>query len=525
MTSYRPDVLIVGSGPVGSALARQLVLDEGLDVLMIDAGEQGSARYGANLRNGAEFQKDLDVFSSVVQRSLSSLSGSGAPSPFNAFGSDRAPEQDPQSNLAGAAVTRAVGGMGTVWACGVPQFDPELELTWDGEQYPIDVAAMEIRYKKAGDLLGLSFDAFKDSVPHQAVRKTLRAAGHNAVTELPLAAGVTSSGRINWAGADTLLGPLSDPAFQPAAGGFTLLSQHLCKKLSIEEDGGRRRVVGVEVRNLDTGEDVDIVAKAYIVAGGAVLTPQLLSASGLDDHLPALGRYLTDSPVAFCQVVLKKEILDRLPELLTGDALERVLEAGSGGPSDPLLIPPGEAPPNLFIPPTEDRPWQGQIQRVAHSYGMINERADGRVVVDLRWYGICRPREENRVSFSPTVQDSYGMPQPTFHFTLGEEESANAQRMMQHIQDVAQALGDYLAGSEPELMTPGIGGQAAGTTRMGTDRQSSVVDPDSRVWDFDNLFLGGNGLHPFGNASSPTLTSIATALHAVDAITATVQNA
>jgi len=121
------------------------------------------------------------------------------------------------------------------------------------------------------------------------------------------------------------------------------------------------------------------------------------------------------------------------------------------------------------------------------------------------------------------------MPQPRFEFELSMKDRENAGKMMAHMVKVASELGGYMPGSEPQFLNPGLPLHIGGTTRMGagTDasvaagtevRTTTVVDSESKMWDVENLYLGGNGLHPFGNAGNPTLTSVAMAIRASDAI-------
>jgi choline dehydrogenase-like flavoprotein len=58
-----------------------------------------------------------------------------------------------------------------------------------------------------------------------------------------------------------------------------------------------------------------------------------------------------------------------------------------------------------------------------------------------------------------------------------------------------------------------------GTTRMGDDRSSSVVDRDCRVHGYANLFVAGSSVFPTGGGyANPTLTIVALALRLADRI-------
>ena len=61
-----------------------------------------------------------------------------------------------------------------------------------------------------------------------------------------------------------------------------------------------------------------------------------------------------------------------------------------------------------------------------------------------------------------------------------------------------------------------IANHILGGARFGTDRASSVLDRDCRVWDFDNLFVTDGSVMPTQGSANPTLTIQANAFRVAD---------
>jgi choline dehydrogenase-like flavoprotein len=469
------DVLIVGSGPVGATFAR--ILFERVPrarIEMVDLGPRLTPVAGTNVRNieGPAERADARRRS----QGLVGVDRQGVVRP----GTHRV--DGDAGGMPSAAHSSNVGGMGAHWSCATPRpagterIDAVHEQEWDH------------LLQRAERLLSTSRMPFAMTTStHEMLEKLggvfdARLRGPRKVASMPLACVPSDDGRpIRWAGTDLVLGPL---AGAEASGRFTLRADTVCRRL--EAAGGR--VTRAVLHDLRTGRDQMLSARVVVVAADALRTPQLLWASGI--RPPALGHYLNDQPQLIATVVGPR---------------------GRQGGSSLLWVPFDDA----------GHPHHGQVMQLeATSLALLDGRGrdrGGETPLVLSWF--CRKEIgfDDRVEFSFDDLDGYGLPaiKITYGLTTGDRDA------------IASAMGDLaLAGAslgrfvdEPTLLPAGSSLHYQGTVRMGdSDDGSCVCDSYSRVWGFENLYVGGNGVIPTATACNPTLTSVALAARSAEQI-------
>lgn len=481
------DVVVVGSGPAGSAFARSY-LEQRPDahLAMVEAGPIVSSPRGSHVRNIADPAARLRAqaraqgpVSTEGPRTLDAEDGVTVRTRAGTFLlSDGMLAPGAPNGLPAASMSCNVGGMGAHWTCACPR--PS------GRERPEVVAddVFDALLDDAGRYLGVTQAAFDDSARAQRIRQVLssafpRAEDERPVQPMPLAIR-REGGRIRWASADTILGERLT-----AERGIRLFAETLATR--IELDG--ERVVGVTVRSRADGHEELLTTSRVFVAGDAFRTPQLLFASGI--RPPALGRYLNDHADARCFVRLRDEI--------AGD------DEGAA-----------EVSGVTWIPYSEGRfPFSAQVMQLDAAPLQLSglDPEDVSRVVGIAVFGTKEPRAEDRVWFTDDAADVFGMPAMGVEYGFTEADELTHRRLLATVAEIARPLGAYVGG-EPAVLPPGGSYHFMGTVRMGDDPERSVCDSRSRVWGISGLQVGGNGVIPTPTAANPTVAAVALAIDA-----------
>jgi hypothetical protein len=131
-------------------------------------------------------------------------------------------------------------------------------------------------------------------------------------------------------------------------------------------------------------------------------------------------------------------------------------------------------------------------------------------VAGINILGEGLPYDHNYLELSEE-KDDRGLPKPRIHFTAGENEN----RLTAHADRTMRAIW-AAAGANSNLWSFQRFAHTLGTCRMGHDPQTSVVNPEGRVHDLQNLFVCDNGIFPSSLTVNPALTQIALSLRIAD---------
>jgi choline dehydrogenase-like flavoprotein len=525
MAEETADVLIVGAGAAGAALAWSLAETRMKIVCLEQGGWMDPASYPST-RMDWEMER------------------------FGAFGlspNGRGRREDYPVNDSGSPIAvsnfNAVGGSTILYAAHFPRFHPSdfraHSLDGVGDDWPIDYALLEPYYNENARMMGVAGLAGDPANPPKEPPLPPVPLGKLGET---LASGFDSLGWHWWPSDSAIatrdyegraacinLGPClmgcaqgakgsTDVTYWPAAvrAGVELRTHCRVREVTVGPDGMADGVTYYDADGVEQRQKAEIV----VMACNGVGTPRILLNSrssafpdGLANHSGLVGRNLMFHPYAMVTGVFPEPLegykgptgcciisqefyeTDRSRGFVRGYSFEMI--RGQGAVSTALW---GMSSGKLS--------WGADHHE---GYAALFDRTAGMVAIceDL-------PEPHNRVTLDPDLVDSDGIPAPKIEYRLSE----NSERMLEHA--VARGSEALKAAGATETFSaaplPPAGWHLMGTARMGTDPSRSVVNEWGRSHDVPNLFIVDGSIFVTSAGVNPTNTIQALALYVADRI-------
>lgn len=154
--------------------------------------------------------------------------------------------------------------------------------------------------------------------------------------------------------------------------------------------------------------------------------------------------------------------------------------------------------------------WGEGFTRALHEYPTHS--------MEVECHSTSLPVRSNSISLDPTLKDRWGRPalRTTFRFHPDDVKTMNF--LADRAEEVLHAAGAKKVWRLPVSDTDAVFVHLLGTCRMGNDPATSVVDRDHRTHDVRNLFLCDGGSFVTSGRGQPTMTIQALAFRAADRI-------
>src|SRR5487761_2002430 len=169
----------------------------------------------------------------------------------------------------------------------------------------------------------------------------------------------------------------------------------------------------------------------------------------------------------------------------------------------------GESGATMFPDHAESTPGFGKAYKKA-----IRDYAGA--FISMGGFGEVLPRYDNYVEIDPQMKDAWGVPVLRFHITFGDNEKKMVADMNASAKEMFEDAGFEIIGSDREMLTPGWSIHELGTSRMGKNPKTSVLNQFQQSHDVKNLFVVDGSSHVSASCQNPTWTIMALAWRSCD---------
>jgi choline dehydrogenase-like flavoprotein len=320
-------------------------------------------------------------------------------------------------------------------------------------------------------------------------------------------------------------------------GNLDLIPNATVTKLVTIEENGERRVREAIIQT--PNRTINLRARAFVLATGAIENARILLHSECGNEHDQVGRYLMNHPKGYIGQIrtfrpLPAAYLEKRTKHFFGYAGLRLREDLQR--KDDVL--------NSYVRLEADFPWTDSravavfrdaiaclrrrelktllkilprtaialptvlfLSLLRLSYGRLAQPK----FLKVRYFLEMEPRAENRVTLAPQ-QDPLGTPLPHVLHGLSERDVRSLSDLKATLlQELSRLeIGELMYSDEDEeKFRVDDTSHYLGTTRMGNDAKTSVVDPNLRVHSAENLFVAGGSVFPTSGNINPTMVMVA----------------
>ena len=323
---------------------------------------------------------------------------------------------------------------------------------------------------------------------------------------------------------------------QKNGGQIDLFVNSMVSEVTIDENG---KANGVKYINKEDRQQYVLKGKIVVLAASACSSARILLNSksekypnGLGNSSGIVGKYLHDS-TGTDRAIFVPELMNRKrynedgvgglhvysPWWLDNKNLDFPrgyhieVWGGMGMPGYGTGFNPNDL--NKYLGLTVGGYGNGLREDVKKFYGSV---------LGMSGRGEAIARKENYCEIDPTTVDEFGIPVLRFNYQWSDFERKQSKHMHETFEEIGHNMGGIVLGDRPGkeqnygLLNPGRIIHEVGTTRMGSDPKTSVVNEFEQLHDVKNVFVVDAGPFVSQADKNPTWTILALAWRTSDFI-------
>lgn len=295
-------------------------------------------------------------------------------------------------------------------------------------------------------------------------------------------------------------------------GNLTLRPNSTVYEVTVDKNTGKAS--GVSFLDSETRKDYKAKAKVVVLAASTLESARLMLLSKSSLYPNGIGNSSGHIGHNFCEHLMGPTVAGIMPELI-GKA--RTLDDGRPG--------------GFYIPRFRNLSGQkrdfirgygfeggggcGMIPGTAYTIPGFGEEYKKRVrdyagaTIEIGAFGEVLPRYENYVEIDPNVKDAWGIPVLRFNYHFGENEKKMAMDMAAAGREMFEAAKFEIVSVTDKMLPEGWSIHELGTSRMGDDPKTSVVNQFQQCHDVKNLLVVDGSSFVNASAQNPTWTIMA----------------